>query len=258
VLLTRPAGRSAALARRLRALGARVAERPTIAFEGPLDPGPPRRAIAGLEQYDWLVFSSATGVEFFLRRLWEAGRGAPPAQLRAAAVGSGTARRLEAAGIPVQVVGIPNTAEGLAGSLRRELQAGDRVLWIRPEAARPVLQERLTALGARVDAVPFYRTVAAKEVSDVARALHEESFDVVVFTSPSTFHRLVEADARGGAACVERLRQRSIVAIGPVTAAALQRQGLPPQAVAETAGEEAVVEAVRLAVDARREQSNAE
>jgi uroporphyrinogen-III synthase len=248
VLITRPAGRGATLARCLRSLGARVVEAPTIAFEPPDDADAPRRAVAGLGGYDWIVFSSGTGVEFFQRRMQEAGREMPPANLRVAAVGRATARHLEQAGIAVQIVASPSHAEGLAECMRELLRAGDRVLWVRPEVARPVLRERLEALGARVDGVVFYRTVAAPGAADVARSLHEQSFDAIVFTSPSTFQRLADADVEGRERCLESLRRSAIVAIGPITAAALAGEGLAPAAVAETAGDEAVVQAVRRAL----------
>jgi len=252
VLLTRPAGRSAALARRLRLLGARVVEGPTIAFAEPLDAAAPRRAVEGLSRFDWIVFSSATGVEFFVERWRQGGSRAFSSTARVASVGTSTASHLEEAGIPCDVLAQQNHAEGLAASLSAELREGDRVLWVRPEVARPVLAERLVALGAEVDAVAFYRTIEAPEAADVAMALRRDGFDVVVFTSPSTFERLVEADPQGREAALTALARSSIVAIGPVTATALERDGLVPASVAQTAQEDALVAAIRTAIERRR------
>ena len=58
-----------ALASRLCALGAQVIELPTIEIHPPADPAPLDRAIAELPSYDWLIFTSANGVRFFMERL---------------------------------------------------------------------------------------------------------------------------------------------------------------------------------------------
>jgi len=229
-------------------MGARVLEGATIAFAEPADSAGPRRAVESLSRFQWIVFSSATGVEFFVERLKQAGLRQISAGNRVASVGSGTASRLEASGLPSNVVAVKNHAEGLAEALSVELQPGDRVLWIRPEVARPALAERLTALGAEVEGVAFYRTIEAPGAADVAMAVRREGFDVVVFTSPSTFQRLVDADPNGRDASLKALARCAIVAIGPITADALERQGLTAAAVAETAREEALVSAIRAAI----------
>jgi len=248
VLLTRPAGRSAALARRLRLLGARVLEGPTIAFAEPADAAAPRRAVEGLGRFDWIVFSSATGVDYFVERMLQGGIRGLASGARIASVGSGTASRLEDAGIPCDVVAVQNHAEGLAHALSTELREGDRVLWVRPEVARPALAQGLVALGAEVEGVAFYRTIEAPQAAEIALTVRRDGFDVVVFTSPSTFQRLVDADPQGREASLKALAQCSIVAIGPITAAALERQGLVPASVSDTAREDDLVEAIRAAI----------
>ena len=212
-------------------------EGPTIAFAEPVDSAAPRRAVEALARFDWIVFSSATGVEFFVERLRQAGMRGLSSGVRIASVGSATASRLEQAGIPCEIIAAQNHAEGLAESLSAELRSGERVLWVRPEVARPTLADKLVELGAEVEGVAFYRTIEAPEAADVAQTLRRDGFDVVVFTSPSTFQRLLEADPKGCEASLAALGRSAIVAIGPVTASALERQGLSPAAVAETARE---------------------
>ena len=65
ILVTRPAERAQELVRRLEALGARVEARPTIALEPPRNHEPVRAAIRRLGRYDWLLFTSPSGVEYF-------------------------------------------------------------------------------------------------------------------------------------------------------------------------------------------------
>src|SRR5919202_1087127 len=94
VMLTRPPAQSADMAAMLERLGARVIHCPTIAVAEPSSWQPLDAAIAGLESYDWLIFTSANGVEFFFRRLGERrGDGLSVAsRLQTCAVGPATTR----------------------------------------------------------------------------------------------------------------------------------------------------------------------
>src|ERR1039458_1307206 len=66
---TRAKGQADALTSRLKALGADVVEMPTIEIRPAADYGPLDRALSDLASYDWLIFTSANGVRFFLERL---------------------------------------------------------------------------------------------------------------------------------------------------------------------------------------------
>jgi aminomethyltransferase len=229
VLLTRPAGRGAALARALAACGARVEARPTIAFAPPSDPRPAARLRGALARYAWVVFTSPAGVRFFTALHGRLDRPGPSV----AAIGAGTARELERHGMPAELIAADRRSEGLADELGGRIVAGQRVLVVRPQTARPVLAEALARRGARVDAVAFYRTVAAPGVATIAADVVAGRYAVVVFTSPSTLRRLLDAAGPAGrGALVEALARTRVVAIGPVTAHALRAAELPVHATA--------------------------
>jgi hypothetical protein len=69
IVVTRANGRPDPLPARLGALGAAVIEIPTIEIRPAADYAPLDGAIANLSSYDWLIFTSANGVRFFLDRL---------------------------------------------------------------------------------------------------------------------------------------------------------------------------------------------
>lgn len=244
VLLTRPAGRGNSLAGTLRGLGAVVEMRPTIAFESTTELQAARQAVRTLAQYDWLVFTSRTGVGFFLelfRKLCGDGAGIARS---IASIGPATARALERAGYPSAVVAEDSRSEGLARTLGGQVTAGQRVLVVQPEVARPVLVRELRALGARVDPVSFYRTVPAADLDVLVRELCADRFDVVLFSSPSTLERLLEAGATRGAEVLAALQRSRPVAIGPVTAGAIESAGLKPAGVAAEPSDESVVRCI--------------
>ena len=92
VLVTRTPNQAAAFSQKLRNAGLRPVEFPAIQLQ-PLPWGPLDRALAILDRFDWLIFTSGNAVELFWRRVDE--RRLELASLpRVAAVGSATARQL--------------------------------------------------------------------------------------------------------------------------------------------------------------------
>ncbi len=243
VLVARPEGRGEDLASRRTSLGAKVVLEPTIAFAPSPDPARVRDAITRIEGYDWLVFTSGTGARFFAEALRDAGRQATTVGARIAAVGDATARALRAVGLDPGVTARDSRAEGLAAALGDEMAPGRRVLWVRPEESREVLSATLREMGAVVDEVPFYRTVAAPGARRIAEDVARGAFTAVVFTSPSSFRFLVSAAGEKAEDVRSALGRVRRIAIGPVTGAELAAAGLPASAVAASPTEEGIAAA---------------
>jgi uroporphyrinogen-III synthase len=245
ILVTRPAGRGQELARLLREDGARVEQRPTIDLVPPHDPAPSANAISRLSEFDWILFTSSNGVRFFFDRLAALGTGPLAPGARMAAIGPATARELECRGFPPALVPTESRAEGLGEAMRDRARSGERVLLVRPEEARPVLARQLEDLGLRVEAVPFYRNVPAVDVERVARDVMAGRYDAVVFTAPSTLRRLLEGVGERQGELRQALAAIALVAIGEVTAGAIERHSFAVAAVAAEPSDRGVADALR-------------
>lgn len=104
-------------------------------------------------------------------------------------------------------------AEELAEALASELVVGDKILLARAKVAREVLPESLRALGASVDVVTAYETVASLENKDeLLGALQNGEVDLVTFTSSSTVTNLLESLAENK----DLINNITIAAIGPL------------------------------------------
>jgi uroporphyrinogen III methyltransferase/synthase len=244
VLVTRSAEQSGPLARLLSAAGAIPVLVPMIELREPEDPGPLDEALALLAGYDALVFTSANAVRFTARRALARGVALDGFSASVICVGPRTADAALAAGFPVHRV--PESRFDAEGVLEVVCDVvsprGRKILIPRSEAARDVLPDGLRELGARVDAVTAYRNVAAPVDVEALRAdLVSGGIDVLTFASPSTVRRFLghlDPEAREAAArCV-------VAAIGPVTANALEKAGLPPQIVPDRSEGEALVAAL--------------
>jgi uroporphyrinogen-III synthase len=139
----------------LRARGAVPVEWPLIEIAPPRDVAALTDKAARLAEFDWIVFSSANGVENFL------GHAKAPARLpRVAAVGPKTAAVLGDKGYGVDAMPDEFLGEALARSLGDV--AGKRILLVRPETAPADLSRALRNGGAEVDEVIAYRTLSAR------------------------------------------------------------------------------------------------
>jgi uroporphyrinogen-III synthase len=222
VVVTRDEEPGGPLASLLRARGFEVLHWPTIRIAGPADPAPLERALAELETFDWIVFTSPRAVAAVADRV-----GGKPQEtgLRAAAVGRQTAGAAREAGWPVDLVPGVQTGDALLRALLDAgVGSGTRVFLPVSAIARAVLPDGLAGAGATVVRVEAYRTEAATlDSGECRRALQSGAAGILTFTSPSTVQNLL-ATLEPDVADLARARARA-VAIGPTTAAAVRDAG---------------------------------
>jgi uroporphyrinogen III methyltransferase/synthase len=247
VVVTRTRQQASELSDQLMALGADVVEAPTIELAPPGDWGPVDRALAHIGDFDWVVFTSANGVEFARRRLFEIGKDVRAfGNVRFAAIGDATAAAMrEKLAIAPDLCPQRFVAEALADALSAENQiAGKRFLLMRADIARPILRERLQQGGAsEVLDLPIYETRRAGELPPgLAEALEAGDVHWITFTSSSTarnFTELVGPDYKS------KLRNVKIASIGPITTQTLHELGLEPTVQADQFNIQGLVTAIR-------------
>ena len=165
IVVTRPQEETARSAAVLEALGAEVLVAPTVALRPITDTGPLDAAIEHLAEYDWLVFTSAAGVRFFLRRLKERGGDLRAlGHLRLAAIGPTTAEALAQFHLKADLVPDSYRSESLAEALGLAA-CGRKILLARADRGRPLLKDVLQKL-ADVDQVAVYHHADAESLPD--------------------------------------------------------------------------------------------
>jgi len=256
IVITRAREQAASLRRALEARGAGVIELPTIAFTPPRSWRPLNNAIQRLEDYAWIIFTSANGVESFFRRLRQAQKTARALRhSRVAAIGPATAAALRRHGIKPDVMPADFRAEGLVRALGRGQWRGKRVLLARAAAARELLPQELRRRGAKVDVVAVYRTVVPPTRRSKARALFtRERPDLITFTSSSTAQNFARLLGEHRARRV--VRGVAIAVIGPVTAATVRELGWRVAVISKPYTIPALVEAIVRYFAARRRPSS--
>lgn len=225
VVVTRAKAQAQRLADLLEAEGASPLILPTIQIEDPADWAAADQAASDLARgrYEWVLFTSANGVERFCQRL-----GAPEQRLagvKVGAVGRATAALLTERGIGVDLVATSYTGVDLA----RELGAGSgEILLPRAEVVPPQMAEVLRENGWRPHDVAVYRTVPAPVDGPEASQVLNGGFDVVTFTSASTaagFAGMIGDPGSLGLGPTDQPR-RLVACIGPLSAEACAEAGM--------------------------------
>jgi uroporphyrinogen III methyltransferase/synthase len=242
IVITRARAAASSFASELRALGAEVIEFPTIETVAPDSHATIDAALARLGSFDWVIFTSATGVEWFIARMRERGIDLREmAGAKIAAIGPATAARLAAHALTLAALPAQYRAEAIADAIGAEHLRGARILIPRAQVAREVLPAMLRAAGAsEVVVAPVYKTVspARAPVERVRELAAARAIDLVAFTSSSTatnFCEMVGEPARGLKAA----------AIGPITAETARRAGLEVVVEAQAYIVPALIAAIR-------------
>lgn len=210
----------------LRGAGATAIHTPLTEILPPRDPRPLLQAVAGIDRYSWIIFTSPRSILPFLTALRREGAdrgGIIVAGIRVCAVGPATAESLAREGIQVDLIPDRFDAEGVVEALSGvpDVKAG-RVLLPRAEEGREVIPMRLGEMGIVVDVVPAYRSAPIpEEVDRLTDLVRRGEIDVLTFTSGSG----VRAFAAGWAA--EEPPEVGIVVLGPSAADALAAVGFP-------------------------------
>jgi uroporphyrinogen III methyltransferase/synthase len=222
IVVTRARAAASEFAMALRRLGAEAIEFPTIKTAPPRSYAPLDRAIKRIDSFDWIIFTSATGVESFVERLKSLKRDIRVlGRASIAAIGPATAARL--AGYALRVTAVPDEyrAEKIVGAIGIKRIRGKRFLIPRAQLAREAMPEILRDQGAKeVVIAPAYRTVKPKgaQVARMRELIASGKIDLVTFTSSSTVTNFCELIGKSG-------KGIRAAAIGPITAATAKEHG---------------------------------
>lgn len=229
IVVTRSREQAGELVDLLEERGAEAIQAPTIRIAAPEDMDALDRACREAPGYAWIVFTSANGVDSFMRRLLAGGDIRDLKGVRLCAIGPSTAERLARYGLRVDLTPEESRSEAVVDALRGAGPLkGLRFLLPRADIAREILADELRDAGAEVSEVVAYRTLLAggerDSDRDIYRMLLDREIDAVTFTSASTVKNF--AKILGEEQAADLLNTTVVASIGPVTAEAAQQLGI--------------------------------
>jgi uroporphyrinogen III methyltransferase / synthase len=241
IVVTRTRKQASVLSNKLRALGAHVIELPTIRVEPPTDLREFAELVQDAHIYDWIVFTSANGVEAFFNiffKLYDDAREIGGARI--AAIGPATAQRVKDFYLHVDLQPQEFVAEDVVREFQKQGSIENlKILVVRAEKARDVLPKELSALGAIVDEAFAYRTVPeTRDTSGARRQLAKDGADLITFTSSSTVENFL-------ALGLPWPKGMQVASIGPITSKTARDHGLKIDVEAQRHDIEGLVQAIR-------------
>ncbi|MEA2108098.1 MAG: uroporphyrinogen-III synthase [Pseudomonadota bacterium] len=246
ILVTRPESQAESFVSLLRREGAIPVLLPTIETIPPDSWVSVDQAIASLEKYQWLIFTSVNGVNFFCNRFEDLNHNLSRLKhCNIISVGPKTSAALRKRGLESKIVAEKFQGEGILQALADTPVAGKYFLLPRALKAREILPETLRQRGAKVDVIMVYQTVFPQKSAGKINKLFtdQQNIDILTFTSSSAVSNLVNHCHEPLIA--ERIRQLPTACIGPITTATARELGLNVLIEASQYTVEGLIEAIK-------------
>lgn len=190
ILVTRPERRAGHMVEKLRKAGAEAVELPAVQTRLLEDSTTLCDAVMHMEQYDWLAFTSPSGVELFFKYLKSRRVDARILSgVKLAVIGRGTAEMLEQYGMFAEYMPERYYAADLGTGLAERMAAHEKLLILRAKKGSLLLTFPLVEKSLHFDDVALYETLYREESPQAERIkelLEKRAFDFVTFTSAST------------------------------------------------------------------------
>ena len=224
-VITRAESQAESFIHMLEERGAEVFLHSSIKTVAPADWGPLDQSLQVLSDYDGLIFTSVNAVYYFSQRLKEKNKDIRELKgVQVYAIGPKTAQAVKNLNILVNTVPENYVAESLIDCIGKDNIYGKKFLLPRATVAREILPDTLRKMGAKIDIVPAYQTIAPiQSDSNFLQRLDEGCIDVITFTSSSTVNNFLD---RLDNNYRNRLDKIIIACIGPITQKTAEDRGL--------------------------------
>lgn len=185
------------------------------------------KVISAIHAYNWIVFTSKNGVEFFLDCVEAVtGKREIPGSCKIAVVGKQTNEVLTHYGMRASIIPKMFVAESLLEELKQTVGQTEKVLIVKGNLARDIIASDLSRDGMDITELIVYETVMNHSAKQpLYEIIKNKKVDFVLFTSSSTVHffmKLLE-----GTEWRAYMEHFLFVSIGPVTSQTMQDYGIP-------------------------------
>lgn len=247
ILITRAREQVSKLKEKLVRLGAEVIEIPLIEVKQHIDKEVTIDVFSEIATYEWIVFTSANGVKYFMEMFFRAFKDMRSfGPMRIACLGESTAKAFEEYHLEVDLIAKNPNAISLAECLiQTDSLDSANVLVIEGNRNSDELVRKLENDGlAIVDRYQVYETnlVDLDPESEAVRNYCEKGADAIIFTSTSTVQSFLK---NSEILQSKKLKNKpAICSIGPVTTQELVKNKMKPDIEAEKASLDEVVKSL--------------
>jgi len=200
------------------------------------------RTLLERKKYDWLLFTSENGVRYFFELLSMENLDARAlGKIKIGVIGKGTASKLQEFKLNADFVPQKYTSEAMLEEMpKTEVPKGKSFLRVKGDFSQDFLTDGLREFGADVDTIDVYKIKKDRPSDSVIKDMIENGCEAVTFTSQSTVNNFIEIFGIENA--LKIFHQAVPIAIGPVTAEALDQHGITNYRMAKTHTIDGVIE----------------
>lgn len=239
IIVTRSTEQASNLTEALKCLGANVIQIPVIKISPPKSYKQLDSAIRNIETFEWVIFTSANAVKYFLARFKKIKRDIKQIRkIKIAAIGESTKTALEEKNLDVHFVPTKFNSETFVKEFpKKHLLTNRKILIPKSNIGRDFIENELKKLNANVVTCVTYRNEKIRKLPEnIKKILKKEKIDLLVFTSPSTVENFFALNLKP--------REPKIASIGPATSEALKKVGYKADIVAKNSTIKCLVDSI--------------
>lgn len=237
VLITRGEEDSGAFASSIACNGGIPINLPLIRFQACDLTDVEKQMISSVHTYDWLVFTSKNGVDYYFQQYKE--KSLP----KIAVIGKQTEEHLKQYGHSSDFVPSKFVAETFVQEFIPLLRKEERVLVIKGNLARTVIRDHIRNFGCICDEVILYKNEMPQESEEkLHQLLLTEEVQLVTFTSSSTVQHFMRIVNRYQ--LYEKINKLTFACIGPIAKKTAEECGLSVAICAEVYTMEGLLQAI--------------
>lgn len=235
VLVTSPTKEKNYLTKNIKKLGLQPLFYPTIEIKKNSLSKNDQEYMKNLEMFDWIVFTSKSGVNFFMQALTDLDISVfNSKKTKIAVVGEKTANSLASYGFPVSFKPAHFTAKNVSTDIKNV--SGKKILFVQGNLSTAEIKEEFKKKGAETVSIVFYKTELVNGVNEnIKKLFYQQKIEYLTFTSPSTVRGLLKNIKNANVYSIPA------VAIGPTTTKELTRNGFKKIYTADTYTEEGML-----------------
>ncbi|RFU71557.1 uroporphyrinogen-III synthase [Peribacillus saganii] len=241
VLITRAIEQSSAMIERITELGGVPLAIPLLDFALPDHIDEIKEKFYELHEFDWLVFTSKNGVDFFFKALKQTEyRGSIP---RIAVIGDKTCDALLKYGLKPDFIPREFVAEAFIQEFLPVIRKKAKLLAVKGNLSRDIITASLTQAGFFCEDMIIYRTVLPEgSKAKLVTLLRNCEADVVTFTSSSTVEHFMSIVNQYNLA--DEISRLLYACIGPIARKTAEKYGISVKVCPEVYTAEAMIEAL--------------
>ena len=242
IVVTRCRTQSSALAEKISDMGGNPIEVPTIKIQKVEDNKELEAEINRIKDYTYIIFSSKNAVDIFFEKLNDMGYDTRVLyNSKICAVGVETAKAIKSRGIITDIVPEKYVAEGLYEELKDIINENDKILIPRAKNARDFLVNKLSEK-CYIKEVITYESVIDNDKKNLAlEVIEDENIDYITFSSSSTVKNFITLI---GEENLEKLENKKIISIGPITSKTIEDFGLKVYKEAEVSTIDSMIDLI--------------